>query len=240
MPHVVIEDVGCRGCSQCVDVCPVDVFAPEILPEQNHQIARVKRSYDCVGCLSCYYRCPSQCVQVTDVELQSPFYRIEENVAFLERFLKTDTATKNLTEADWREAYGDVAMTLVALSNAIPTILGRGLTAVGRRSGILAASHLPEAYEEKTLTGILERLQERFQNSFDFDFNLTGSDVDFTFKPCSLYRIVEDSGEKAGEAVLCRLFHEYMAGLISSFDGNRYRPKFVSAGTTCSVRLLAQ
>ena len=56
MATVTIIERGCRGCSLCVDVCPVDVF------EQNaaKQKAEVARPKDCIGCLSCVYVCPAR------------------------------------------------------------------------------------------------------------------------------------------------------------------------------------
>lgn len=237
MPNVHIVEKGCRGCSQCVDICPVHVFEPKKLAGDDHQIARVVRTQDCVGCLSCHYVCPSKCVQVTDVQLQTPFYRIEKNVAFVEKFLKTTTATHSITNQQWEQAYRDVAMTLVALSRALPEILGRGSKAVGRRAGTLAAQHLPEAYEQNNLEGILKNLQLRFRNSFDFDFSLSHEKIAMTFKPCSLYDIVEHAGDRAGESILCQLFHDYMAGLVGAFDGKKYRTELVSSGPKCVVNL---
>ncbi|MBF0189204.1 MAG: 4Fe-4S dicluster domain-containing protein [Magnetococcales bacterium] len=231
MSEVVIEEVGCRGCSQCVDVCPVDVFEPEMV--EDHQLARVVRTEDCLGCLSCYYACPSQCVVVSDTELQAPYYRIEENIAFVERFLKTKTVSKSISDAEWDEAYSDVAMTLTSLAKAMPDIVGRGMKAVGRRSGSLAASHLPEAYEERDLEGVLKSLQNRFKYCFDFEYQVTEEGVDMDFKPCSLFQVVKDSGDEPGEAVLCQLFHDYLSGLIGAFDGGRYRSKLKEAAPNC-------
>jgi len=52
MPTVTIEETGCRGCTLCVDTCPVDVFT---LNEEKN-IAEESHGNDCIGCLSCYYR----------------------------------------------------------------------------------------------------------------------------------------------------------------------------------------
>ena len=235
MTMVTIEDKGCRGCSLCVDECPVSVFEAELKPEGG-QSAQVVRSVDCVGCFACYHLCPSQCIRISDVALQRPFYRVEENVAFVDRFLQTGTTAASLQVSDWEEAYRDVSTTLVALADAIVGNVGRAVTAVGVQAGKVAASHFPEIYEERDLDGVLGRLQERFQDCFSFQYELHGDDIHFTFTDCALNRIVEqETREKVGDALLCRLFHDYLAGLASAYSGGRYRCKVPEAGARCEV-----
>ena len=235
MTMVTIEDKGCRGCSLCVDECPVSVFEAELKPEGG-QSAQVVRSEDCVGCFACYHLCPSQCIQITDVELQRPFYRVEENVNFVDRFLQAGATTGSLQTSDWEEAYRDVSTTLVALAEAIVENVGRAVTAVGVQSGRVAASHFPEIYEEQDLDGVLGRIQERFQGSFSFEYELHGEDIHFTFTNCVLNQVVaQETREKVGDALLCRLFHDYLAGLASAYSGGRYRYKVPEAGARCEV-----
>jgi NAD-dependent dihydropyrimidine dehydrogenase PreA subunit len=238
MPQVSIDDKGCRGCSLCVDRCPVQVFDRIENPKTGVYRAQVARTGDCMGCFACYYLCPSQCIQVSDVEIQRPFYRVHENVSFVERFLQTGTAEKTLTEADWEEAYKDVSMTLISLSKAIQSIMGRGTKALGRRSGVVAASHFPEVYEEPELTGRLRRLQAQFRHSFEFEFEVAGQEIQFTFAPCGLFRVVEqEAGEKVGQAVLCQLFHDFLAGLVGTYSGVSYRYQVPRTGSSCTVIL---
>lgn len=236
MPLVTIEDKGCRGCSLCVDKCPVSVFEAEMRPAGG-QSAHVVHSEDCMGCFACYHLCPSQCIQITDAELQRPFYRVEENVNFVERFLQTGTTTGSLQASDWDEAYRDVSTTLVALAEAIVENVGRAVNAVGRQAGKVAASHFPEIYEEQELDGVLGRLRERFQDCFSFEYEIHGEDIHFTFTNCALNQIVaQETREKVGDAVLCRLFHDYLAGLAGAYSGGRYRYTVPTAGAQCEVR----
>lgn len=233
MPTVTITEKGCRGCSMCEDVCPVDVFDYD---EGTH-LATATRPDDCIGCLSCVYVCPSQCIEVADVELLPAYHRIEENVALVERFLQTKAATTELTQQDCETALKDVSVRLDALAQAVTETMGRGQRAVGRKAGTLAAAHLPEMYEEASLEDVLKRMQQRFRDSFDFEFELAGENVNLTFTPCGLHRVVTEMGETPGEAVLCKLFHEYWAGLLSSFAGARYRCDMPEVGEHCKMVL---
>jgi NAD-dependent dihydropyrimidine dehydrogenase PreA subunit len=219
-----------------VDECPVSVF--EARPRaEGGQSAQVVRSEDCVGCFVCYHLCPSQCIGIADVDLQRPFYRVEENVNFVDRFLQVGTTTAGLQASDWEEAYRDVSTTLVALAEAIVENVGRAVTAVGVKAGKVAASHFPEIYEEQDLDGVLKRLQERFQDCFSFQYELDGDDIRFTFNNCALCQIVQqETGEKVGDALLCRLFHDYLSGLAAAYTGSRYRYEVPEAGARCQVR----
>ena len=231
MATVSILDRGCRGCTLCVDICPVEVF------ELEQEKAVVKREQDCIGCLSCTYACPSKCIEVAGIEVLRPFHRIDSHTALVERFLQEKSAGVALSSEDLEEAFRDVSARLVALAATVVETMGRGHRPVGRRAGAVAAAHLPEVYEEKGLENVLSGLQRRFENAFDFDFEVGENGLDLTFHPCGLCRVVEDAGEKVGEAILCELFHEYWAGLVSTYLGETYKFEVPQAGKTCKMRL---
>ncbi len=175
MPKIHLSEKGCRGCMLCVDICPVDVF--EFNEEKN--LAEVKRPDDCIGCLSCYYACPSQCIEITEVEHIRPFYRIEKNVAFVEQFLQTKPADRELREEELDFAYQEVGILLSAFADAITEILGRGHKSVGRRAGtenVLEIAGLGKACEiaadrlEETagrMADLRDRLQDGITNALD-------------------------------------------------------------------------
>ncbi len=233
MATVTIVERGCRGCTLCVDTCPVQVFEHDAARDQ----AVVRRPEDCIGCLSCVYVCPSRCVDVGEVENLRPFHRIEENVALVERFLQEPTVSRSLSSDDWEEARRDVAARLNALAHTVVETMGRGHKPVGRRAGTLAAAHMPEMYEEHDLSSLLAALQQRFGAAFALSYALSDTTVDLTFSPCGLCAVVEAAGEKVGEAVLCELFHEYLAALVGSFAGSTYRFELPQAGATCRMTL---
>ena len=238
MPNVTIDDRGCRGCTMCVDICPVDVFSFD----EPEFIARVGIQEDCIGCLSCVYVCPSRCIEVGDVEVLRPFYRIEKNRDLVEKFLQAPSVNKVLGEADWNEAYKDVVVRLTALGHSVTETMGRGQRAVGRKAGQTAADHMPEMYEDAGLDDVLGKMKARFEHAFDFDFKVAdgegGKEVSLDFHPCGLYRVVTDQGETVGDAVLCQLFHEYWAGLVSSFIGHRYKCQMSKVGESCAMKLV--
>ncbi len=233
MATVSISDRGCRGCTMCVDICPVDVFDHD--PAQN--MAVVARSEDCIGCLSCRYACPSQCIDIEDVEMLRPFHRIEGHAALIEKFLQQKTATTSLSDEDLQEARADIAARLLALADTVVETMGRGHKAVGRRAGSVAAVHLPEVYDEQGIEGVLRGIQRLFGSAFEFDFEVAGENIDLVFTPCSLCRVVRESGGIVGEAVLCELFHEYWAGLVTAYLKNTYKVEMPSVGDTCEMRL---
>lgn len=233
MPAVKIEDRGCRGCTLCVDTCPVDVFE---LAEKDG-VAVVAHADRCIGCLSCAYVCPSACIGVDDVVRLRPFHRIEGHAALMRGFLGEPPLSETLRPEDVDEAWKDVVARLHALSETVVDTIGKGHRAVGRRAGAMAAAHLPEMYEEPDLPRVLGAMRERFSGAFDFDFTTSGGNASLTFHPCGLCRVVGSLGEKPGEAVLCQLFHEYWAGLVSAFLGGRYRCDVPVAGEVCTMEL---
>ena len=232
MPNITIDESGCRACSLCVEICPVDVLAMD----DARELARVQRQDDCIGCTSCVYLCPSRCIEVTDIPLQRPFYRIEQNAALVEKFLQRTPARAQLEERDYDEALKDVNVRLQALADAANETMGRGQKAAGRKAGQLAASHLPELYEGRDMEEVVAALKARFHHAFAFSSSVEGGGegISVDFDHCALQAVVESQGEKIGEARLCVLFHEYWAGLLGEFSQKKY---MVEPGNGCSFRL---
>lgn len=234
MPKVRIVEKGCRGCTLCVDICPVDVFEFD----DSKSLARVVGEFDCIGCLSCAYACPSQCIAVSEAALIRPFHRIEKNVALVEQFLQVQPVAKSLTEEELEAAYNEVGILLTAFSFAIGEILGRGHKTVGRRAGSVAASHLPEMYETRGVEDLLGAMRRRFGRGFDFDYRCDDDGVvHLSCSPCGLLQAVQNAGGHPGESALCLLFHEYWVGLISSFAGLPYSYEILNAGRECVFKL---
>jgi hypothetical protein len=58
-----------------------------------------------------------------------------------------------------------------------------------------------------------------------------------TFSPCGLCNVVRTAGQEVGKAVLCHLFHEYWAGLITQYVGTKYQYEVPQAGDVCVMQL---
>jgi NAD-dependent dihydropyrimidine dehydrogenase PreA subunit len=235
MPTIEIETKGCRFCSLCKDVCPTDVFELDDVAG----VARAARPADCIGCTSCEYICPSRCLSVGDVSRQRPFHRIEENAALVARFLQRVPVADALGAADLSEAIADVAVRLSALGDSVVETMGRGQRAVGRRSGKLAAEHLPELYEGRDMDEIVDRMRQRFTQGFAFAAQVAagGDAIHFDFSACALEPIVRARGQEPGTATLCVLFHEYWAGLLGEFGGRNFAIEPAASGRVCSFKL---
>jgi NAD-dependent dihydropyrimidine dehydrogenase PreA subunit len=233
MPTVQIEEAGCRDCGLCVEICPTKVFEEAA----GKKLAKVVRQDDCIGCTSCVYLCPSRCLSVGEAKLQRPFHRMETDAALVSHFLQQVPATQQLTVADYAEALTDTQVRIKALAAAVKEIMGRGLKAVGRSAGILAAAHMPEMYETTEMAELLAGLRRRFTHAFDFDAKVEADGaVSLTFAGCALHKVVTSQGEVVGSANLCELFHEYFAGLMSAFSGKSYTVAAVGTVGQCTMK----
>ena len=65
MPKVTVDLSKCNGDSVCVDVCPVEVFELQDLPEYTDtQKSVVVREADCIECMACVTSCPTEAITV--------------------------------------------------------------------------------------------------------------------------------------------------------------------------------
>jgi NAD-dependent dihydropyrimidine dehydrogenase PreA subunit len=61
MYDVKVDDEKCVGCSECVDICPEEVF--ELHDEKSVPV----NAEDCVGCESCIEVCEENAITVTEM-----------------------------------------------------------------------------------------------------------------------------------------------------------------------------
>lgn len=236
MPTLTIEPSGCRSCSLCLDVCPTQVFD---LSAQEMAVAT--RPEDCIGCTSCETICPSRCISVGEVLRQRPFYRIETNSSLVAKLLCREPQGSALSPSDWESALTDVAVRLQSLAGSVTETMGRGQKVVGRKAGQLSAAHLPEMYEGTSLEDVFVRLQGRFAGAFDFLYQVEqGGHLTIRFQHCALQRLTADSESTLGNHVLCTLFHEFWAGLISAFANRIFTVEEGETDSPCNLRLRAR
>lgn len=237
MATLTIERQGCRSCSMCKDICPTEVFDLD-----DQQIAVAARPEDCIGCTSCEAICPSRCLTVSDIMRQRPFYRIEENVRLVSRFLRRTPMSSELTDSDWEEALRDVTTRLRGIAASIVETMGRGQRVVGRKAGQLTAERTPEAYEAATVESILQAMQAKFNGCYKFAFSVEPPDeaVTIRFERCPLTLLQAEEGPDSGGEVLCSLLKEYWAGLISASTGRTFAVEQASSQCPCTVVLRAR
>jgi NAD-dependent dihydropyrimidine dehydrogenase PreA subunit len=61
MYDVKVDDEKCVGCGECVEVCPVDVYAI-----QNEKSVPLYAE-ECLGCESCVEVCEEEAITVTEI-----------------------------------------------------------------------------------------------------------------------------------------------------------------------------
>lgn len=83
MIKVNIEEKACRGCQQCVDICPTEVFEYR----EGEKKAQVVEESDCIACLSCTYLCPSAAISQSDYHAVKNYYRDITFSRRMEKFL---------------------------------------------------------------------------------------------------------------------------------------------------------
>lgn len=67
MPDVKVDWKKCNGDGVCVDVCPVEVFELQDLPEYPDSQKSVPVNKDeCIQCMACVASCPTEAITVEE------------------------------------------------------------------------------------------------------------------------------------------------------------------------------
>jgi NAD-dependent dihydropyrimidine dehydrogenase PreA subunit len=67
MPKVVVDWTKCNGDAICVDVCPVEIFEMQKLPEYSDTEKSVPvKGDECILCMACEVQCPEEAITVEE------------------------------------------------------------------------------------------------------------------------------------------------------------------------------
>lgn len=67
MVKVKVDFTKCNGDAVCIDICPVDVFELQDLPEHpDNQKSVPVREEDCLLCMACVAQCPTEAITVEE------------------------------------------------------------------------------------------------------------------------------------------------------------------------------
>jgi 2-oxoglutarate ferredoxin oxidoreductase subunit delta len=67
MPKVVFNEDLCKGCSLCVEVCPVSIIElKKDINQSGYHPATIEENNmsKCTACMSCALICPDTCIEI--------------------------------------------------------------------------------------------------------------------------------------------------------------------------------
>ena len=66
MARILVDEKVCKGCSMCVNACPLHLIAlcTDVLNSKGYNPARLMEPEKCVGCAACATMCPDTAITV--------------------------------------------------------------------------------------------------------------------------------------------------------------------------------
>lgn len=66
MARIIVDEKVCKGCSMCVNACPLKIIAlaKDRLNAKGYHPARLTEPGKCVGCAACATMCPDTAITV--------------------------------------------------------------------------------------------------------------------------------------------------------------------------------
>jgi hypothetical protein len=147
-----------------------------------------------------------------------------------------DTAGTATLE-DHRRAFTEVSFLLDAFAVTLIDIMGGATVSVGRSAGRQMARKLPDYLPEPTLETVLDTLADRLRKGFDMTYE-RGDDGEMTvaFERCAIRQVCEARGKPVG-GDLCRIFRNYLDGVVCELLARPARSTVISCGESCRIRL---
>ncbi len=66
MPNITVDELVCKGCSMCVNACPLNIIALDEtkINAKGYHPAKLIAPEKCTGCTSCATMCPDTAITV--------------------------------------------------------------------------------------------------------------------------------------------------------------------------------
>ncbi len=66
MPSIIVDELVCKGCSMCVNACPLHIIALDEgkINAKGYHPARLAEPDKCTGCTACATMCPDTAITV--------------------------------------------------------------------------------------------------------------------------------------------------------------------------------
>lgn len=170
--------------------------------------------------------------------LEAPVVVAEASGAVLEAPGVSDPdVVAPVTLEDHQRAFTEVSFLLDAFATALGDIMGGATVSVGRGAGRQMARKLPDYLPEPTIDAVLGIIADRLRKGFEMSVERgENGEVELRFDRCAIRQVCEARGKQPG-GDLCRIFRNYLDGVICELLCRPTRSSVISCGKSCRIRL---
>lgn len=147
----------------------------------------------------------------------------------------TPTTETQLTAKDHEDAFTEVSFLLQVLANTVDDVLGNP-GPLGVSAGRAMAAKLPVRLEQPTLDQAVAVLKKALDGGVDITEQVEEKTGDLGVGHCIVRSLAARQGEKPG-GKLCKMYHYYLSGMLSSLLGRQVRVSEGQVGDTCELKI---
>jgi hypothetical protein len=145
--------------------------------------------------------------------------------------------TAPVTLDDHRRAFTEISFLLDAFAAALSDIMGGATVSVGRSAGRQMARKLPDYLPEPTLEAVLDIIAGHLRKGFEMTYtHEEDGETSVRFERCAIRQVCR-AREKPVGGDLCRIFHNYLDGVVCELLARPTRSTVVSCSESCRIRL---
>lgn len=149
-----------------------------------------------------------------------------------------ETSELQLGVEEHEKAFVEVCFLLDMFVDTIEQFVGKSTPSLAVAAGRKMAGNMPIHLTDPTPENALSELVRVFKiQQLDISGEMDGKEAQIIINQCPIGAVCKERNmELDGSA--CQMFHYYVGGILAEFTGRPVRPKTVSAGETCTFRLM--
>ncbi len=144
----------------------------------------------------------------------------------------------DVSAADYEAGFVEVSFLLEILAQTVEEIIGNPAP-LGVSAGRVAAAKMVTDIKEKDLKNVLDTLLPLMKNGFEYSYSLDDTSANLKVGHCLVRDLCKKQNEEVG-GKLCKLYHHYLAGIMSHLLTRQSRVLQTSAGEVCELEVQAK
>lgn len=138
---------------------------------------------------------------------------------------------------DHKQAFTEVSFLMEIFIHTMKDLVGGGTQSVARNAGKQMGKKLPIYLDQPSFEPVLGQVLEHLQAGFEVERRFDARGADLRFGHCAIRDVCNNRKIQPG-GDLCKVFHNFLSGIVNEHTGKPVRTTRIEAGASyCECRM---